>query len=195
MAVSTATTVASSQVALPETLAKSVNGYWIFGNMETDIPPSTLNAYIVARMGETNPDPGAGNSRIIDSNEAWQAEVYWLITGNLRHLLCGKWCVRLFLETFGKNDIDLELDCDQGLIDFDPAGNGLYHATFTCKGGEVKPEHAGTPFQPVVTVTSLTSYMRRPGLDPRDEKSYYTGPITGFVPFPITEFLKEEVEI
>ncbi len=197
MAISPATTVASSQVVLPEALSKQINGQWILGNMETDLPPGALNAYIVARMGETNPDPGAGNKRIIDSNEPWQAEVYWLVTGSLRPFLCGKFAARLYLETLGKNDVDVELDCDQGLIDFTPGAKGfsLYHATFTAKGGEVKPEHLGTPFQPVITVTSLTSYMRGQGLNPHDPDSYYTGPITGFVPFPITEFLKEEIEI
>jgi len=197
MTITLANTVASSQVVLPNALVKNINGNWILGEMETDLTPGSLDAYIVARMGETNPDPGAGNKKIIDSNEPWQAEVYWLLVGSLNPFLCGKFGVRLYLETLGKNDIDKEFNCDQGLIDFSPSASGfsLYHATFTLKGGEVKPEHLGTPFQPVVTVTVLTSFMRGPGLDPKDDRSYYTGPITGFVPFPITEFLKEEIEI
>jgi hypothetical protein len=196
MTISQATKVAKSQVVLPEALAKNVNGNWIFGSMETDLDPNSFQGLIVARMGETNPDPGAGNQSIIDSSEPWQVEVYWLLFGSLNPFICGKWCARLYLETLGKSDIDLELNCDQGLIDFTPnvSGYSLYYASFTAQGDVVQPEHAGTPFQPVVTVTSLTSYMRGPGLDPNDDQSYFTGPMTGFVPFPITEFLKEEVE-
>jgi hypothetical protein len=195
MAVSTAVSVANSKGAVPDALSQYVGGLWMYGSMETDLPANYLNAYIAAIMGETVPDPGSANKNIIDANEPWQVDVYWLLAGSLRHMICGKWCVKLFLESLGKDDLDLELENDGGLIELNPGGSGLYHAHFTVKPDRVRVEHCGTPFQPVATVTYLSEYKVNPRLPDNDSRAYLPGPIAGFVSFPITQFFREGIEV
>lgn len=195
MAVSTATTVASSKAEVPEALRQYVGPQFLFGNMETDLPPQYLQAYIAGVMAERNPDPATLNKNVIDANEPWQVDVYWLLTGSLRHMICGNWCVKLFLESLGKDDLDLELANDEGLIALNPAGSGFYHARFSVPANRIRTEHCGTPFQPVATVTYVSSYKINPHLPDNDPRSYLPGPIAGFVPFPITQFFREGIEI
>lgn len=94
-------------------------------------------------------------------------------------MICGKWCARLFLESLGADDLDLELQNDEGLIPLDPCGNGQYEAHFRVKPNTVRVEHCGTPFKPVATVTYLTNCkMRRVDEESLPEyKRYQAGPI------------------
>ncbi len=169
----------------------------VIGNIETDVEPY-LSGSISANIHD-EVEPYSRYVSIIEANDYWYVTAYWSLTGPLQRMICGNWCVRLFLESLGEDDLDLELTNDEGLIPLDPCGNGYYQARFTVKPNTVRTEHCGTPFQPVLTVSYLTNCKVRFGSAEKEAatpeyKRYLAGPIAGIVRFPITQFITEEIE-
>src|SRR5690242_8398637 len=107
MATSTATSVASSQVQIPEALSQVVGNYWVFSQMDTDLPSNFLQGYLYAIMSEDKPPtPVSTNVSVINSNEPWRVDLYWYLVGGLTNMITGKWAVRLFMESLGADDLD-----------------------------------------------------------------------------------------
>ncbi|HEV2579567.1 MAG TPA: hypothetical protein VGT44_01845 [Ktedonobacteraceae bacterium] len=169
----------------------------VIGNLETDLEP-LLSGYLSANIHD-EVEPYSRYVSIIDANEYWYVTARWALNGTVRKMICGNWCVRLFMESLGEDKLDLELSNDEGLIPLDPCGNGQYEAHFTVKPGTVRTEHCGTPFQPVLSVTYLTSCKVRFRSDAEEAatpeyKRFQAGPIAGIARFPITQFIMEEIE-
>ena len=169
----------------------------VVGSIETDLEPS-LSGFISANIHD-EVEPFSKYVSIIEANDYWYVTAHWNLSGILRRMVCGNWCVRLFLESLGPDNLDLELTNDEGLIPLDPCGDGNYEAHFTVKPGTVRTEHCGTPFQPVLTVTYLTNCRARirpdMEMDMPEYKKYLVGPIAGIVRFPITQFFQEDIEV
>jgi len=181
---------AGSVAAAPQqALDPFSNPNFTYGNIETDLS-SLLTGRVVALMAEAD---DFVPTRIIDANLPWKVVVYWQLSGALRPMICGKWCVRLFLESLGADGLDREFS--RPLIDLNPCGNGLYYTEFLINGNEIKVEECGTPFQPVVTITYLTPCRIRYDYEESDHRAYRPGPIAGLVTFPITQFFYEGVNI
>lgn len=195
----TSTSAASSQVQIPQALSQLVGNYWVFSEMDTDLPSNFLQGFVYAIISEdTPPTPVSNNVSVINSNEPWRVDIYWYLVGGLTNMITGKWAVRLFMESLGADDLDFELTDDQGLIDLNPCAfynYSVYHASFSVPANRVRTEATGTPFQPVLTITYLTPCKINPRLPDNDPRAYRPGPIGGVVSFPITQFYREGVEI
>ncbi|GAC1382636.1 MAG: hypothetical protein NVSMB33_10150 [Ktedonobacteraceae bacterium] len=170
----------------------------VVGSMETDLEP-VLSGSISANIHD-EVEPFSKYVSIIEANDYWYVTASWNLGGSVRKMICGNWCVRLYLESLGPDDLDLELMNDEGLIPLDPCGNGEYTAHFTVKPGTVRTEQCGTPFQPVLTVSYLTNCKVRFGSEAAEAatplyKRYQAGPIAGIVRFPITQFITEDIEV
>jgi len=168
------------------------------GSFETDLEPA-LSGFISANIHD-EVEPYSRYVSIIEANDYWYVTANWSLNGSVRKMICGKWCVRLFLESLGPDNLDLELTNDEGLIPLDPCGNGEYTAHFNVKPGTVRAEHCGTPFQPVLSVSYLTNCKVRFPSEAAEMAApaymrYQAGPIAGIVRFPITQFITEEVEV
>jgi hypothetical protein len=172
-----------------QAIAAFANPHFLYGNVETDLG-HLLTGRMAALLSEAD---DFVPTRIIDANLPWRVIVYWQLTGALRSMICGKWCVRLFLESLGKDALDREFSSP--LIDLNPCGDGFYYADFLINGNEIKVEECGTPFKPVVTLTYLTSCRMRNDYEETDHRAYRPGPIAGLVSFPITQFFYEGVAI
>jgi hypothetical protein len=170
----------------------------VVGKFETDLDPA-LTGSISANIHD-EVEPYSRYVNIIEADDYWYVTAHWFLHGSIRRMICGYWCVRLFLESLGKDVLDLELSNDEGLIPLDPCGDGEYTAHFKVKPYRVTVEQCGTPFKPVLTVQYLTS-CRFPYKSEDDWnaapacKRFLAGPIAGFVEFPVTEFIYEKIEV
>lgn len=161
------------------------------GYFETDLPARFLNGQIVARVRESDGEVAA---RIIDANEPWSVDVYWELSGVLVPMICGKWCVRVFLKSLGEDGLDKELKLPR-LLDLHPCEGGKYSAHFNVPANNVTVEECGTPFEAVVSVTYLTNCRINSNLDEQDRRAYRPGAIAAFVKLPTIQFFNEGIEI
>jgi hypothetical protein len=160
------------------------------GYFETDLPKHYLSGRIVARVREADGEVAA---RIIDANEPWAVDVYWELSGILVPMICGKWCVRVFLESLGADSLDKELN--HNLIELHPCQGGKYEAHFYVPKNFLRVEECGTPFEAVVGLTYLTNCRIRPELDEQNHMSYRPGAIAAFVKLPTMQFFNEGIDI
>ncbi len=168
------------------------------GHFETDLDP-LLTGSISANISD-EVEPCSKYVSIIEADDYWYVTAQWQISGPLRRMICGYWCVRLFLESLGEDDLDLELTNDEGAIELDPCGDGCYTAHFKVKPYTVRVEQCGTPFKPILTVQYLTHckfpYKTEAEWEAAPHcKQYLPGPIAGFVDFPVTQFIYEKIEV
>src|SRR5260221_1713418 len=161
------------------------------GYFETDLPKHYLSGRIVARVRESDGELAA---RIIDANEPWAVDVYWELSGVLVPMICGKWCIRVFLESLGADSLDKELKYAR-LIDLHPCQGGKYEAHFYVPANFVKVEECGTPFEAVVGLTYLTNCRIRTDLEEQDHRSYRPGAIAAFVKLPTMQFFNEGIAV
>lgn len=170
----------------------------VVGNFETDLDPA-LTGSISANIHD-EVEPYSRYVSIIEADDYWYVTARWFLYGPIRRMICGYWCVRLFLESLGEDDLDVELVNDEGLIELEPCGDGCYEARFRVKPYTIRVEHCGTPFKPILTVQYLTT-CRFPYKKPEDWeaaphcKRYLAGPLAGFVEFPVTQFIYENAEV
>lgn len=170
----------------------------VVGNFETDLDPA-LTGGISANIHD-EVEPFSRYVSIIEADDYWYVTARWFLSGSIRRMICGYWCVRLFLESLGEDDLDVELTNDEGLIQLDPCGDGCYEAHFKVKPYRIRVEHCGTPFKPVLTVQYLTSCRFPCKTEEEWEalppcKRYLSGPIAGLVEFPVTQFIYENLEV
>jgi len=146
---------------------------------ETDFPSNLLSGSVYVRVSEAD-KPGQP-ARIIDSNEAWLVDVYWFLTGQAAQLICGQWRVKIFMESMGKDNLDLEIP---------PAGlrvptnqYNFYHVQFYIPPNYVKVEPSdGTPFE-INVVTALLANNGRPS------------PVIGYCSLGTILFFSEGIEV
>lgn len=98
---------------------------------------------------------GAEPTNIIQIDQPWYVDVEWTLKGHLRRHLCGKWCVKVHLESIGKgNEYSLPDPCVY--LDMDPCDHdGIYRYRINVDAGTIKPEDCGTVYLVAVTLTSL----------------------------------------
>jgi hypothetical protein len=116
---------------------------------------------------------------IVYSGETYFVKVEWWFEGNLalpRHF-CGKWQVKIDLESIGVAD---EYSSDLVDIDMNPCKYGTkdkpYSHTFTLTPNTVKPAKGGTVYLVAVTLSTLDVCG-----DPGHLWGYATGPSVMFV--------------
>lgn len=164
------------------------NPYATQGKLETDLYPY-LKGRIAAIVYESEFEVDDQHPvSVIDVNEPWFVDVAWQLIGDVKHMICGKWRVKLFMENIGQSGDDLDLENDRGLIDLEPCGDGYYRTRFSVPANKVKVGDGGTPYKAVVGLTYLTNCPMRGG-------AFRPGPIAGFVELPTMQFFEEGVEI
>jgi hypothetical protein len=111
---------------------------------------------------------------IVSAHEKYHVKVEWDLVGRGRRHFCGKWRVKLDLESIGKAP-EYSSECRE--IDMDPCRDVPYTTIFTLSPADVTPDECGTVYLVAVTLTSL---------DPCDKPGhiwgYCKGPSVMFVP-------------
>ncbi|HYT36007.1 MAG TPA: hypothetical protein VEL49_02425 [Ktedonobacteraceae bacterium] len=169
-------TVLEDRLTEQELMAKAFNTRCAF---ETDFPSNLLSGNMYVLVSEAD-KPGQP-ARIIDSNEAWLVDVYWYLSGQAASLICGQWRVKIFMESLGRDILDLEIP---------PAGRpvpmnlfNFYHVQFYIPPNYVRVEPTdGTPFE-INVVTALIANNGRPS------------PIVGFCSLDPILFYYEAIEV
>lgn len=138
----------------------------------TDLAPG-LSGKIEANLYEVG---GPAPTTVIRSNEDWYVDINWSLYGVVVPMICGKWCVHLYMESIGPAP-ELKLTDANGptYIPLNPCGDGKYSHRLDVKKGTIKPEHCSTPYKLVVAVTYRNSCDK-------------PGPIAGFVELPVVQF-------
>jgi hypothetical protein len=146
------------------------------GYFETPLGPNNphlsgaIDAFVVQEEGEGAVKP----TRIIRVGSDWSVHIEWELTGQLAKLICGEWCVHLYLESMGPGP-ELKLPVNGHHVPLDPCGDGKYEYWCRVRAGTVTAEHCSTPYKLVIGITYL-NYCGKPG------------PIAGFVEGPILQF-------
>jgi hypothetical protein len=120
---------------------------------------------------ETGNVPAAN---IVSASETYFVRVTWELIGHLKRHFCGKWKVKIDLESIGKAE-EYTSDCVE--IEMEPCREDPYSYTFGLTAGDLKPHECGTVYVVAVTLSSL---------DPCGEDGhiwgYCKGPSVMFVP-------------
>ncbi len=170
------TTVVEDRVTEKELKARAVSTRCEF---ETDFPSNLLRGSVYVLVSEA--DEPYQPTRIIDSNEAWLVDVYWFLTGQASQLICGEWSVKIFMESMGKDSLDLEIPPRGLRVPTNPYG--YYHVQFYIPPNYVRVEaNDGTPFE-INVATALLTTTGRPS------------PIIGFCSLGTILFFSEGSEV
>lgn len=154
-------------------------GYTTQCAFETDFPPNLLSGAIYVVVSEA--DAPYQPAKIIDADEAWLVDVYWFLGGQVSQLICGQWSVKIFMESMGKDDLDLEIPANGLRVPTNPYG--YYHVQFYIPPNYVKVEkNDGTPFE-INVATALLTTAGRPS------------PIIGFCSLGTILFFTEAMEV
>jgi hypothetical protein len=148
-------------------------------SFETDFPPNLLAGSVYVRVSEAE-NPGVP-AQIIDSNEGWLIDVYWNLYGQAAQLICGTWRLKVFMESLGRDDLDLEIPPNGLPVPSNPYQ--FYHIQFYIPPNYVKVErNDGTPFD-INVVTALIANNGKPS------------PIIGYCSVGHVLFFYEGIEI
>ena len=139
-----------------------------FGPMAHDIM-LTLSASFWEDETGTIPAPS-----VVSASETYYVKVEWEFTGHLKRHFCGKWRVKIDLESIGDAD-DYTSECIE--IPMDPCKDEPYSKTFTLTSGILNPHDCGTVYLVAVTLSSLD-----PCGDPGHIWGYCKGPSVMFIP-------------
>ena len=111
---------------------------------------------------------------IVSAGETYYVKVVWELTGHLKRHFCGKWQVKIDLESIGIAD---EYTSALYTIDMDPCKDDAYFKVFPLTSNTLKPHPGGTVYLVSSTLSSL---------DPCGDKGhiwgYCVGPSVMFVP-------------
>jgi hypothetical protein len=171
------TTLVEEEISEEELRARGLTPQCAF---ETDFPSNLLSGsmYVVVSEAENAGRP----ARIIDSNEAWLVDVYWRLSGQAVPLISGKWRVKVFMESLGKDSLDIEIPPYGFPVPTNPFSS-YYHVRFYIPGNYVKVEPTdGTPYE-INVVTALLANNGRPS------------PIIGFCSLDPILFFYEAIEV
>lgn len=130
------------------------------------VPPGGLTATLEATVHEGAPE--LPPTEIVAENQDILVIVRWCIHGDLRHHLCGTWCVKVAWESCGDGPEGHEIEH----LPFDPClpDNECYKKEVRIPAGTLKAFECGTVYCFCVT---LTSEYDCPG-------GHFAGPIFGF---------------
>lgn len=169
-------TVLEERLTKEEMLAQAYNSQCSF---ETDFPANLLSGSVYVRVSEAeNPYVPA---HIIDTNEPWLVDIYWALYGPVAQLICGQWRVKVFMESLGGDNLDLEIPSKGYPVPANPFQ--FYHLRLNIPANFVKVEpNDGTPFE-INVVTALIANNGRPS------------PIIGFCDSGTVLFFEEGIEI
>ena len=135
-------------------------------------PSSGLHGSIQATVHEHG---GTAPTNIIRTDQAWGVNLAWQIHGPLVPMICGWWCLHIFMESIGPGpEFALPDPGPEILIPVDHI-NGNYSYHFDVPAGRVTADHCGTPYKVVVAITYKTQYGT-------------PGPLAGFVEGPMLQF-------
>jgi len=171
------TTLEEAKISEEELKARGFTTQCAF---ETDFPSNLLSGsmYVVVSEAEHAGRP----ARIIDSNEAWLVDIYWKLSGQAVPLISGQWRVKVFMESLGKDSLDLEIPPYGFPVPTNPF-SAYYHVQFYIPGGFVSAERTdGTPYE-INVVTALLANNGRPS------------PIVGFCSLDPILFYYEAIEV
>jgi hypothetical protein len=169
-------TVLEDRLTEQELMARAFNTRCAF---ETDFPSNLLAGSVYVLVSEAE-NPGQP-ARIIDSNEAWLVDVYWNLYGQAASLICGQWRVKIFMESLGRDTLDLEIPPLGRPVPTNPFN--FYHVRFYIPPNYVRVEPTdGTPFE-INVVTALIANNGRPS------------PIVGFCSLDPILFYYEGIEV
>lgn len=135
-------------------------------------PSSGLHGHIQATVMEHG---GTAPTTIIRTDQAWAVDLTWQLHGPLVPMICGHWCLHIFMESIGSGpEFSLPDPGPEILIPVNqPSGNYSHH--FHVPAGRVTADHCSTPYKVVVAITYKTQYGT-------------PGPLAGFVEGPILQF-------
>lgn len=117
--------------------------------------------------------------RVVWGTETYYVKPHWKLTGKIASQLCGKWRVKLDLESIGPR---AEFESKVNEIDFNPCNNGEYSTLFVLHPADLQPHEAGTVYIPAVTLSTV---------DPCGGEGY----IWGFFVGPSVMFILQKPEI
>jgi hypothetical protein len=144
------------------------------GYFEDPVKDAALLAGTIS--GTIHEHGGVNPTTIIRTDTNWAIHLQWKLTGALVPMICGKWCVHVYLESIGPGpELKLHDAIGPHYIDLNPGGNGEYFSHFDVLKGTVTADHCSTPYKLVAAVTYLTSFGK-------------PGPMAGFVEGPIVQF-------
>jgi hypothetical protein len=112
---------------------------------------------------------GVPTNGIINVTKPWDVRLSWCLTGPLKQLVCGTWCVNVHFESIGEGEEfslkgpEFKFGCEQDCY------------SVCIPGRSVKPDDCSTPYKVVATV-QYKSMCGKPGA------------ILGFVEFPMMQF-------
>jgi len=130
------------------------------------VPPGGLTASLEATVHEGNPQ--LPPTDIVTENQAIIVRVRWCIHGDLRHHLCGTWCVKVAWESCGDGPEGHQVI----RVPFDPClpDDVCYEKDITIPAGTLPAGECGTVYCFCVTLSSAYEC----------QNTQYPGPIFGF---------------
>lgn len=108
-----------------------------------------LTMRCVIHENEKDDEPA---THIVIGDENFYVHVYWTLTGKLARHFCGKWKVKIDLESIGTAP---EYTSKPVIIDMDPCKEGEYYHMFVIGPRDLQPNPGGTVYIPAVTLTSI----------------------------------------
>ena len=131
-----------------------------FTECEFEVSPvaCSLTGKIKAAVYE---EGGVQPTTIIQLDQGWYVDVEWALYGHMRRHLCGKWCVKVHLESVGVgNEYSLPEHCDYFPIE--PCNDGTYNKRIRFPAGTISASDCGKLYLLAVTLTSLDA-CEKPG--------------------------------
>ena len=169
-------TLVEDQQTAEQLKARAFNTQCAF---ETDFPPNLLQGAVYVVVSEA--DQAGQPARIVDNNEPWLIDIYLFLGGPVAQLICGQWSLKVFMESMGKDGLDVEFPPNG--FRFPTNSSGYYHIRGYFPGYYVKAEpYNGTPYQINVVSALLTN-------------NGVPSPIIGFCSLDPILFFNEGIEI
>lgn len=141
---------------------------WELGPIAHDLA-LTLSASFWEDETGTVPAPS-----VVSASETYYVKIEWSLTGHLARHFCGKWLVKIDLESVGTAD-EYTSECVE--IEMDPCQDVPYSHIFALTSGTLNPHECGTVYLVAATLSSLD-----PCGDPGHIWGYCEGPSVMFVP-------------
>jgi hypothetical protein len=119
---------------------------WEIGPIEHALDPRLSASFW---EDETGTKPAES---IVSAGETFYVKVEWELAGHLKRHFCGKWRVKIDLESIGEAP---EYTSPAVTIDMDPCKNDPYFHIFQLTAGTLQPHPDGTVYLVATTVRAL----------------------------------------
>lgn len=121
-----------------------------------------LTGWIQAAVYEAVADEA---KTIIGCDENWRVVVRWDIIGRLKHMLCGEFCIRVYLESIGPGP-EIRVPGNGFRVQLDPCRTEPYEVTVNMTPNMVDCDECGTLYKLGVSLTTT---------DPCDNPGHIAG--------------------